>query len=743
MEKFDINSLNDEQKKALYETEGVVLVTAGAGSGKTRLLTHRICHLILDKHISPYNILAITFTNKATNEMRERVLSMCDCNIWISTFHSMCVRILRQEIEVLGDYTRNFTIISETDRDKILKEIIKTLNLDEEDLEKKLKEEKNKEIIEFYEEEIKNYKEQKEKDFFEKLVKHLDNIKNKGQEAEEYFNYLMQFGNKDNLKNYYKAVCLYEERLRKSNSLDFDDLLNKTLYIFNNYPEILKKYAERFRYILVDEFQDTNLVQYQLVKLLSSVWGNLFVVGDEDQCIYSWRGANYRNIFNLKDDFKDVKVFKLERNYRSSRNILNLANNVISNNSERLEKNLWTEKDDGLPPVVYTAFDERDEAQFVAREILKLIDEGYSFSDFAILMRINALSRSVEEGLLNYGIPYRLYGGQKFFERSEVKILLAYISIFVNPKDELSLLKVINFPKRGIGDVAILNLKKEAGEKDLLSYLTSEKFQFSKYYSKLKAFVEGYTGLLHDMPALNLEKFAQKVLEVFGIISAYQGKDEDSVNRLSNIDSFLASVKEFEEQNENPTFIDYLASVMLRSDQDDIENGGTVSLATIHAVKGLEFKVVFVIGLEEGIFPLTRANNSKSELEEERRLLYVAITRAEEKIYLTHANRRYMYGKTNNEVESRFVKELNIVEKADKTKVKVKKDDFFLPEKEEEAFVSGLKVGDKVEHTRFGVGIIKEISDDGLVGRIDFEDFGEKELMLNIATLKKMEGKNE
>ncbi len=713
MEKFDINSLNDEQKKALYETEGVVLVTAGAGSGKTRLLTHRICHLILDKHISPYNILAITFTNKATNEMRERVLSMCDCNIWISTFHSMCVRILRQEIEVLGDYTRNFTIISETDRDKILKEIIKTLNLDEEDL--------------------------------EKVETHLDNIKNKGQEAEEYFNYLMQFGNKDNLKNYYKAVCLYEERLRKSNSLDFDDLLNKTLYIFNNYPEILKKYAERFRYILVDEFQDTNLVQYQLVKLLSSIWGNLFVVGDEDQCIYSWRGANYRNIFNLKDDFKDVKVFKLERNYRSSRNILNLANNVISNNSERLEKNLWTEKDDGLPPVVYIAFDERDEAQFVAREILKLIDEGYSFSDFAILMRINALSRSVEEGLLNYGIPYRLYGGQKFFERSEVKILLAYISIFVNPKDELSLLKVINFPKRGIGDVAILNLKKEAGEKDLLSYLTSEKFKFSKYYSKLKAFVEGYTGLLHDMPALNLEKFAQKVLEVFGIISAYQGKDEDSVNRLSNIDSFLASVKEFEEQNEDPTFIDYLASVMLRSDQDDIENGGTVSLATIHAVKGLEFKVVFVIGLEEGIFPLTRANNSKSELEEERRLLYVAITRAEEKIYLSHASSRYIYGKTNNEVESQFIKELNIVEKTDITKVKVperKRDDFFLPEKEE-VYESGLKVGDKVSHERFGIGKIKYISTDGLVGKIDFEDFGEKELMLNIATLKKLEEKDE
>lgn len=713
MEKFDINSLNDEQKKALYETEGVVLVTAGAGSGKTRLLTHRICHLILDKHISPYNILAITFTNKATNEMRERVLAMCDCNIWISTFHSMCVRILRQEIEVLGDYTRNFTIISETDRDKILKEIIKTLNLDEEDL--------------------------------EKVEMHLDNIKNKGQDIEEYFNYLMQFGNKNNLKNYYQAVCLYEERLRKSNSLDFDDLLNITLHIFNNYPEILNKYAERFRYILVDEFQDTNLVQYKLVKLLSSVWGNLFVVGDEDQCIYSWRGANYRNILNLKEDFKNVKVFKLERNYRSSKNILDIANNVISNNSERLEKNLWTDKDEGLPPVIYTAYDERDEAQFVAREILNLVDEGYSFSDFAILMRINALSRSVEEGLLNYNIPYRLYGGQKFFERSEVKILLAYISIFVNPKDEISLLKVINFPKRGIGDVAILNLKKEAGENDLLSYLTSEKFQFSKYYSKLKAFVEGYKSLLHDMPALSLEKFAQKVLEVFGIISAYQGKDEDSVNRLSNIDSFLASVKEFEEQNEDPTFIDYLASVMLRSDQDDIENGGTVSLATIHAVKGLEFKVVFVIGLEEGIFPLTRANNSKSELEEERRLLYVAITRAEEKIYLTHVNRRYMYGKTNNEVESRFIKELHIVEKANKTKVKVpkRKDDFFLPEKEEEAFVSGLKVGDKVEHTRFGVGKIKAISGDGLVGRIDFEDFGEKELMLNIATLKKLEEKDE
>ena len=701
MNKYDINSLNDEQKKALYETDGVVLVTAGAGSGKTRLLTHRICYLLTEKHISPYNILAITFTNKATNEMKERVREMCDHNVWISTFHSMCVRILRQEIDFLDGYDKNFTIIAENDRDKIIKEIVKELELGDDDV--------------------------------AKIEHHIDNIKNKGLDIEEYFLSLMRYGNERALKEYMRAVFMYEERLKKNNSLDFDDLLNKTLFLFQNYGEVLSRYANRFQYVLVDEFQDTNLVQYKLVKLLVSVHKNLFVVGDEDQCIYSWRGANFHNIFNLKNDFDNVKVFKLEQNYRSSKNILSLANNVISNNKERLEKRLWTEKDDGLPPVVYSAFDERDEALFVATEIEKLREEGYKLSDFAVLMRINALSRPIEEGLLAYNIPYKVYGGLKFFERAEIKILLAYLSIFVNKKDEISLLKVINFPRRGVGDVAINTLKLEA-EDGILNYILSEKFKCHKLYKKLENFVENYRKLDKERENLSLYDFAKRVIKDFKIDLEYAGKDEENINKSRNIDSFLASIKEFEAENEGATLADYLSGVMLKSDQDDMEGDGYVSLSTVHAVKGLEFRVVFVVGLEEGIFPLSRAMNLPSEMEEERRLMYVAITRAEEKIYLIHATKRFMYGKPNYETESQFLKELNIVEKnLPKPKEKKKKED-----KVQEFFDSGLKVGDKVIHPRFGEGEILDISADGMVGKIDFSG-SVKELMLNMAKLEKME----
>ena len=368
-----MESLNEQQKEALLETEGVVLVTAGAGSGKTRLLTHRICYLIKEKGVSPYNILAITFTNKATNEMKERVAKMCDGGVWISTFHSMCVRILRENIDRLDGFDKKFTIIAENDKSKIIKDLLKKNNVDEDDK--------------------------------DKVSMHLENIKNKGLDIDEYFDALAEFDrNKTKLRVFQKVCLEYDEYLRKNNSLDFDDLLNKTLFLFHNYPDVLAKYAQRFHYILVDEFQDTNLVQYKLIKLLASVNGNLFVVGDEDQCIYSWRGANFHNIFNLKNDFENVKIFKLERNYRSTKNILNLANNVISNNKERLEKNLWTDKNEGEGPVVYSAFDERDEALFVARTIDDLAREGFSFNDFAILMRVNALSRALEEGLMSFQI---------------------------------------------------------------------------------------------------------------------------------------------------------------------------------------------------------------------------------------------------------------------------------------------------------------------------------------------------
>ena len=707
MNNYDLSTLNEEQKEALLQTEGVVLVTAGAGSGKTRLLTHRICYLI-ENGVSPYNILAITFTNKATNEMKERIAKMCDRNVWISTFHSMCVRMLRENIDCLEGYDKNFTIVAEADRDKILRDLLKKNNCDDEEK--------------------------------EKVEMHLDNIKNKGLDIDEYFAALREYDRSANLRMYEKICWQYEEYLHKNNALDFDDLLNKTLFMFNNYKEVLFKYAERFRYILVDEFQDTNLVQYKLVKLLASVHKNLFVVGDEDQCIYSWRGANFKNIFNLKNDFEDVRTFKLERNYRSSKNILTLANNVIANNTERMKKNLWTDKDNGTPPTVYTAFDERDEAMFVARTIEDLVSEGYSYNDFAVLMRINALSRPVEEGLLSFQIPYKLYGGFKFYERAEIKMILAYLSVFVNPKDEISLFKIINFPKRGIGDVAIANLQEEAGDSTVLDYLLSEKFKFSKYYKKLVKFVNTIAELKQELNQQTLSDFVKKVINKFGISQAYAGKDEEAINKLSNIDSLISGVQEFEEENEDCTLADYLANIMLKADNDNIQENGFVSVATIHAVKGLEFKVVFVIGLEEGIFPLSRATYSNSEMEEERRLMYVAITRAEEKIYLVQSYKRFMYGKTSYMTESRFVKELGIV---DKKKPRISSNDNFFKAEKEDVFDSGYSVGDKVYLARYGEGKIVEISDDGLVGKIDFEDFGVKEIMLDSKNLEKMEENDE
>ena len=703
MNGFDINSLNDEQKKALFETEGVVLVTAGAGSGKTRLLTHRICYLI-ERGVSPYNMLAITFTNKATNEMKERIAKMCNCNIWISTFHSMCVRILRENIDCLEGYNRNFTIIAEADRDKIIKDLLKKHQCEDED----------KCAVE----------------------KHLDNIKNKGLDMFDYFAEIRKYDHSTNIKTCQQICMDYEEYLHKNNALDFDDLLNKTLTLFVQHREVLQKYAERFRYILVDEFQDTNLVQYKLVKMLASCHKNLFVVGDEDQCIYSWRGANFKNIFNLEKDFPDVKVFKLERNYRSTKNIINMANNVISNNKERMKKNLWTDKSEGDCPVVYHAFDERDEAMFVAKTIDELLSQGYTYNDFAVLMRVNALSRPVEEALLGWQMPYKIYGGFKFYERAEIKMVLAYLSVFVNPKDEISLLKIINFPKRGVGEVAIEKLQEEAGEMQLLDYLLSDRFAYSKYHSKLEKFVQTFKKLKEDMVALTLVDFVEKVVKSFCIDQAYAGKDEDSIDKLHNIDSMLTGVQEYQDENEDASLADYLANIMLKSDSDNIQENGFVSVATIHAVKGLEFKVVFVVGLEEGLFPLARATFSESEMEEERRLMYVAITRAEEKIYLLHTAKRFMYGKSNYQKDSRFLAELNIVDKS-KVGGGTKKDYSAKEDKPGEHFESGFVVGDVVSHTRFGIGKIVNISDDGLVADIEFEDFGKKSLMLNLASLEK------
>ena len=580
MESFNINCLNDEQQKALVETEGAILVTAGAGSGKTRLLTHRVAFLI-SRGVDPYNILAITFTNKATKEMETRVKKMCDNSgqIWISTFHAMCAKILRIDIDKLG-YQPSFTIYAEDDSEKIVKEILK---------DRLLAEDKWKKTVLF----------------------HISNWKNSVLSLNEY---KLLNSEVENISKIISIIEEYESRLKKNNALDFDDLLIKTYNLFSNFEEVRYKYANRFKYILVDEFQDTNSVQYELLKQLSSVHGNIFVVGDEDQCIYSWRGANFKNIFNFKKDFNNVKIFKLERNYRSTSKILDKANMLISHNCSRLNKKLWTENIGGDEPVIYNAVDERDEALFVASNIDRMIGMGDKPSDFAVLMRMNALSRNLEEAFLSYNIPHRIFGGYKFYERAEIKLIISYLRLFVNPNDDVAFLKVINSPRRGIGDSAIENLKDVAGSQSLL-FTVLHNFACLKpqFIKKFQDFIEIFNELSNLQ--VGLSDFVTEVINKFKIRDIYNKQTEEGFDKLMNISSFEAAVREFDKLNIDAGLSDFLESITLSVDTDEIGEGGCVTIATVHAVKGLEFKTVFIVGLEEGIFHILRST-SVSDIEE-------------------------------------------------------------------------------------------------------------------------------
>ena len=606
--KYDISSLNEEQLAPLKEIKGAVLVTAGAGSGKTRLLTHRVAYLIKECHVDPYRILAITFTNKAAGEMKNRISDMVEGadRVWISTFHSMCAKILRRDIDALYPFTRDFSIYSDSDSDKVIKEVLAERGVSDDKIKKA-------------------------------VAKHISNWKNGSQSLEEY---ISTHEDEYDMKKIGLYIQDYQNKLKKNNALDFDDLLCKTVELFKTFPQILDYYANRFEYILVDEFQDTNTVQYNLVKMLASVHGNLFVVGDEDQCIYSWRGANFQNIFNLKKDFPDVKVYKLERNYRSTSEIIKIANNVIKNNTARLNKNMWTDKEGGEKPTLYNAYDERDEATYVAKTIQNLSYQGYEYKDIAVLMRLNALTRNLEEAFLSYNIPHRIFGGFKFYERVEIKNIIAYLRLFTNPRDDVSFARIINFPKRSIGDATVAKLQELDFQKALLENVLSQNLQENAtLYKKFSSFIEEYNQVA-NVSQKPLSTFVEKVLNAFKIRSAYNPKIEEEFDKLLNIDQFVSSVKEFEALNPDATLSEFLESITLSSDTDDIGEGGAVTIATVHAVKGLEFKVVFIIGLEEGIFPISRALNSTYELEEERRLMYVALTRAEERLYLSHCSKR-------------------------------------------------------------------------------------------------------
>lgn len=741
---YDINTLNEEQLAPLKQIDGAVLVTAGAGSGKTRLLTHRIAYLIEHEGVSPYSILAITFTNKAAGEMKERVSKMVEGaeRVWISTFHSMCAKILRSDISLLPPFTRDFSIYSESDSDKIIKEVLVERGISDDKIKKN-------------------------------LAYHISNWKNNGQTYQEY---ISSHESEYDMNKIGSMMLAYDNKLAKNNALDFDDLLVKTVQLFNKNPDVLYKYASRFKYILVDEFQDTNLVQYNLVKMLASEHGNVFAVGDEDQCIYSWRGANFKNIFNFKRDFESAKTYKLERNYRSTNEIISVANNVIKHNSSRLDKKMWTDRKGGEKPSLYNAYDEREEALYVAKTISSLKAQGYEYDDMAVLMRMNALSRSFEEAFLSYNIPHRIFGGFKFYERVEIKNIIAYLRLFVNPKDDVSFSRIINFPKRGIGEGTLGKLRIDQS-KSLLENCLGEEIKTTSLYKKF----EGFALQFNEATALSqkpLSSFVEGVLKIFKVRDAYNPSNEEDLDKLMNIEGFVGAVKEFEALNPDAGLSEYLENITLSSENDEIGGGGAVTIATVHAVKGLEFKVVFVVGIEEGIFPIQRAT-SNTDIEEERRLMYVALTRAEERLYLSHASKRYMYRESQYQSPSRFCKELGLLAVSRKTNKSLSVDrtfggfssggydkpaykkvynfednggfeGFSSPkpifnknivlgeEKRQESpkqDVSKYKVGMRVSHQKFGEGEIVEISDDGLVGDIVFEDFGRKSLMLELAKL--------
>ncbi len=747
-----LQGLNEEQQQALLQIDGAVLVTAGAGSGKTRLLTHRIAYLISELQVSPYNILAITFTNKAAKEMKDRVEKMIEGGdrVWISTFHSMCAKILRMDIEKLGDYDSNFSIYSDQDTDKLFKQICARYNIE--------REEKRKNI---------SY--------------HINNLKNNNMTMTEYkkmYEYL------DDIETIEHIYYDYQAELRKANALDFNDLMNVTYQLFKQCPEVLEKYAKRFKYVLVDEFQDTNTIQYDLVKMLTSVHKNIFVVGDEDQCIYTWRGANFANIFDFQKDFENVKLFKLERNYRSTKKILNLANKLIKNNKSRMEKNLWTENFDGAEIATKNVYDEKEEAEAVAREIYDLVqNHGYKYSDFAVLMRLNALTLPFEERFLAYNIPHRIYGGFKFYERAEIKNLISYLRLFTNPRDDISFERIINFPKRGIGESALKSLKEEAniyGE-SLLNTLLRDDLDLSlSTMKKFESFKSAYLMLREDYEKMSLTDFVKQLIREFNIKSAYNSNSEEDINRLLNIDMFVLQVEDFENKNDSASLIQFLESISLISDIDGMDNAGNcVTIATIHSVKGLEFRYVFIVGLEEKIFPISRAFDNNEEMEEERRLMYVAITRAKENLMLTCCKTRYLYGKRDYQRPSRFLREINLAPAEENImpefsvfqnkrygqqignyyreqyQSKVEKTYYKEPEKSKydynpqhfktkfDEYVENKKpktennfeIGQTVLHPKFGVGKIISL-DGGKFADIDFGKIGIKSIMLEISPLK-------
>lgn len=633
---FDLGTLNKEQLAPVLDTEGAVLVTAGAGSGKTRLLTHRIAYIIAEGKAERYNILAITFTNKAANEMRERLSEMVDRadEIWIFTFHALCVRILRKFIGKIDGYNSNFSIYGENEKSNAVKRILKDFA------------EKGKITGEV-------------SDYEKSVIYGISKAKEQGMTPDEYLavNKFMK-----DIGVIYEAYKAYEIAKKNANALDYDDLLLYARDLLKNDEEAREYYQRKFKYIHIDEFQDTNAVQYEIAALLAGGYGNIFAVGDEDQSIYGWRGADFRNIFNFQRDF-NCKVYKLEQNYRSTQNILDVANKIIANNSTRLDKVLWTSNVKGADVECYRAKTDREEVNYVIKNIARMTQyNGYTYSDFAILMRVNSLSRPFEESLLAYNVPYRVYGGFKFYERKEIKDILAYMRLMVNPSDIEALLRIVNFPKRGIGDATIGQLMNYSAVTGISLYdviIGADKnedlpLKITKKLTNLCETLKCFENA-HATGA-SVAQLGKYIVKVLNLKEYYGGDDDENVNRRMNIKELLSGMEEFDKNN-GGTLEDYLQSVSLYSDTDEADDASSVTISTVHSAKGLEFKVVFIVGAEEGIFPAAPRADECDDVEEERRLMYVAVTRAMEKLFITYTDSRFRFNKVQMSAPSRFLTE--------------------------------------------------------------------------------------
>ncbi len=719
-----LDRMNDEQKQAVKTTQGPLLIMAGAGSGKTRVLTHRIAYLLDEKDVSPYNVLAITFTNKAAKEMKERISHLVGPeaeSIWISTFHSMCVRILRRDIDRIG-IERNFTIIDPTDQKSVIKEILKKQNIDSKKYDPRT------------------------------FIGAISNLKNELKTAEYAEKEASDF-HANMVASVYKG---YQEKLLRNHALDFDDLIMMTIQLFNRVPEVLEYYQNKFQYIHVDEYQDTNKAQYTLVNLLASKFENICVVGDSDQSIYGWRGADIKNILSFEEDYPNAQTIFLERNYRSTKTILTAANEVIRNNAERKPKALWTDNNSGEKIKYYEATTERDEAEYVIRQILKKKQEGYKNQDIAVLYRTNAQSRVLEETFLKSNIPYTMVGGTKFYDRKEIKDILSYLRLISNSNDDISFERIINVPKRGIGPTSVQKIAQYAAMNQLSYFDALGEVDFIGLSKKVTeegaAFYEMMNNFMQQQEFLSVTEIVEQILEKSGYRRMLENEQTiESQSRLENIDEFLSVPRDYEKNTpvEEQSLMNFLTDLSLVADVDDADLEAGVTLMTMHSAKGLEFKVVFIIGMEESIFPHFRSLQSgeEHEMEEERRIAYVAITRAEEELHLSHATTRTLFGRSQANLKSRFLKEIpeDLLDGV-KPKTSFKQKQTSTPKRSfagrmntKQKPETSWNVGDKVTHKSWGEGMVSAVNDKNGSVELDiiFKKEGPKRLLAQFAPIEK------